>query len=214
MKVGCIGCLIFLTILAVVLGGGALAMYFSGGIFEMPTVRKVEYSAADGYQAQQKLFELLARDSKRPPETVVITEREVNAFLARHLEESDLPLSPLVVKLSPGTVQIQGKTELVNLFQGFPFSFLGDYLPESAVHRQVWVSVSGTIEVERRKSKTETDYGRLQMTEFGLGTQELGPWILRLMLGGRERSLLRWKLPRTVEAITIESGRVVITTGT
>lgn len=213
MKFGCMGCFVLLLILAVVLVGGAVALYYAGSVFDMPAFPKVEYTPSDGHRAQQKLFELAARDSKRSAEPVVLTERELNAFLARHLEESEgIPFSPLVVKLLPGMVEVQGRTTLVNLFKGFPFSFLVEYLPASTLERPVWVTVSGTILVQGRKSRTEREYGQLQVSEFSLGNQELGPWVLWLMLGGKERSLLRWQLPPGVDTITVEQGRMVITT--
>lgn len=213
MKFGCMGCFVLLLILAVVLVGGAVALYYAGSVFDMPAFPRVEYTPSDGHRAQQKLFELAARDSKRSAEPVVLTERELNAFLARHLEESaGLPVSPIVVRLFPGTIEVQGRTTLVNLFKGFPFSLLVEYLPASTLERPVWVTVSGTILVQGRKSRTEREYGQLQVSEFSLGNQELGPWVLWMMLGGKERSLLRWQLPPGVDTITVEQGRMVITT--
>lgn len=215
MKFGCMGCFVLLLILAVVLVGGAVALYYAGSVFDMPALPRVEYTPSDGHRAQQKLFDLLRRDSRRSsdPEPVVLTERELNAFLVRHLEESEgIPFSPLVVKLLPGMVEVQGRTTLVNLFKGFPFSLLVEYLPASTLERPVWVTVSGTILVQGRKSRTEREYGQLMVSEFSLGNQELGPWVLWLMLGGKERSLLRWQLPPGVDTITVEQGRMVITT--
>ena len=215
MKFGCMGCLALLLILIVVLVGGAVAIYFAGSLFEMPAIPPAEYAPADGYRAQQKLFDLARRGAggSSQPEPVVLTERELNAFLARHLEESEgIPLSPLVVKLLPGTIEVQGRTMLINLFQGFPFSLLADYLPASTLERPVWGTVSGTIQIHRRRSRTEREYGQLQVNEFSLGNQELGPWVLWLILGGKQQSLLRWQLPSAVDTITIEKGRVVITT--
>ena len=213
MKVGCLGCFLLLLIMAVVFVGGAVALYFSGAVFDTPAMPRAEYTPSDGYRAQQKLFDLVSRDSRRSSlEPVVLTEREVNAFLARHLEEGEgIPFSPLVVRLFPGTIEVRGQTTLVNLFRGFPFSLLADYLPTSTLNRPVWVTVSGTIQVERRRSRTEREYGQFQVSQFSLGNQELGPWVFSLMLGWREQSLLRWQLPPVVDTITIEQGRLIIT---
>jgi hypothetical protein len=211
MKFGCMGCLVLLLILAVVLVGGAVALYYAGSVFDMPTIPRVEYTPSDGHRAQQKLFELALWDSKRSAEPVVVTERELNAFLARHLEESEgLPFAPILVRLSPGTIEVKGRTTLVNLFQGFPFSLLAEYLPPSALDRPVWVTVSGTIQVQKRRPGTERSYGQLVVSEFSLGNQDLGSWVLSWMLGGKRESLLRWQLPPAVDGITIEQGRVVI----
>jgi len=212
MKFGCMGCLALLLILAVVLLGGAAALYYAGSVFDMPATPGVEYTPSDGHRAQQKLFELAARDPKRSAQPVVLTERELNAFLARHLEESEgLPFSPIVVRLFPGTIEVQGRTTLVNVFRGFPFSLLAEYLPASALDRPVWVTVRGTIQVQKGRTWTERSYGQLVVREFRLGNQDLGSWVLSWLLGGRRESLLRWQLPPAVDGITIEQGKVVIT---
>lgn len=215
MRFGCLGCFSLLLLLGVVLVGGAAAFYFAGAIFDVPPVRQLDYSPSDGERAQQKLFELILRDSKRSSrkDPVVISERELNGFLAKQLEESeDIPLSPLVVKLSPGTIELQGKTKLKYLLKGFPFYLLAEYLPSSTVSRPVWVRVSGTIQVERRKGRMDRENGRLQVSEFNLGSQEMGPWVLSLLLGRAGQALLRWPVPAVVETITIGDGRVIVTT--
>ena len=212
MKLGCMGCFVLLLILAVALVGGAAALYYGGSVYDMPTIPPVEYTASDGHRAQQKLFELAMWDAKRSAAPVVLTERELNAFLARHLEESEgLPFSPIVVRLFPGTINVQGRTTLLNLFQGFPFYLLAEYLPPSALDRPVWVTVSGTIQVQKRRSTTERSSGQLVVSQFSLGKQDLGSWVLSWMLGGKRESLLRWQLPPAVDGITIEQGRMVIT---
>src|SRR3990172_8038655 len=191
MKLACMGFFVLLLILAVILVGGAAALYYAGSVFDMPAIPSVEYTPSDGHRAQQKLFELATRDSRRSAEPVVLTERELNAFLARDLEESEgLPFSPIVVRLSPGTIEVQGRTTLIHLFQGFPFSLLAEYLPAPALDRPVWVTVSGTIEVQKRRSRTERPYGQLVVSEFSLGNQDLGSWVLSWMIGGRRQSLL------------------------
>lgn len=215
MRFGCLGCFPLLLLVGLVLVGGPVAFYFAGAIFDIPPLPKVDYTPSDGHRAQQKLFELVLRDSQRSSrkDPVVITERELNAFLARHLEESEeIPLSPLVVKLSTGTIEVRGKTKLTHLFKGFPFYLLADYLPPAAVARPVWVRVSGTIQVERRKSRTGRANGRLRVNEFSLGNRAMGPWLLRLLLGGAEQTLLRWPVPAVVNTITVGDGRLIIAT--
>src|SRR3989304_1578895 len=102
MKFGCMGCFVLLLILAVALVGGAVALYYAGALFDMPAIPSIEYSPSDGHRAQQKLFELATRDSRRSAESVVLTERELNAFLARHPGEMEAPpFSPILVGVSP-----------------------------------------------------------------------------------------------------------------
>lgn len=215
MRFGCLGCFVLLLLVGVILAGGAVVIYLAGAIFDIPPMPQADYTPSDGHRAQQKLFELILRDSHRSSreDPVVITERELNAFLARHLEESEgIPLSPLVVKLSAGTIEVQGKTTLKHLLKGFPFFLLRDSLPASTVDRPVWVTAGGTIQLERRTERTQRRYGQLQVSEFSLGNQEMGPWLLSLLLGWPGQTPLRWQVPAVVNTITLEDGRLIIAT--
>lgn len=211
MKYGCLGCMSLLLLLAVVLLGGAAALFFGGAIFETPPLRKSDYSLSEGYRAQEKMFEIVLRDSGRSSrrDPIVITDRELSAFLARYLKESEgIPVSSIAVRLRPDIVEVQGQTVFRDLFKGFPFHFLPDYLPTSTMDQQVWVTVHGTIELGREKGRTSHKYGQLEVKEFSVGKQDIGPWLLSLLLG-RER--LRWPVPEIVETIKIQDGRIVIT---
>jgi len=213
MKLGCLGFLALLLVLAVVFVGGASAIYLAGGMFEAPPwPSAIYYTLSDGYRAQDKIFELILRDSGRSfrHEPVLITEREVNAYLQRHLEEKEgIRLSPLVVKLSDDEIHLQGKTALRDLFKGFPFYLLPDYLPSSALDRPVWVTVRGTIRLDRERGMASRDYTQLEVKTFSLGNQGLGAWLLSLLLG-RER--LQWRVPAVVETIKVQEGAIVIST--
>lgn len=214
MKYGCLAFFVLLLILVVVLAGGGAALFFGGAMFEIAGRSKLTYSAPDAQRAQDKMYELLLRDSghssRRDP--IVLTDQELSAFLTRYLERTGIPVSLLVVKLAPNTVEIQGQTAFRNLFKGFPFHFLPDYLPATTMDRPVWVTVRGTIQLgsERERGRTAPNYGQLEVKEFSLGYQGIGPWLLWALLG-QER--LRWPMPAVVETIKIEDGRIVITTG-
>jgi hypothetical protein len=214
MKAGCIGFVIIALVVAIALVGGGAVLFSAGSIFEIPSRPPAQYSASDGYRAQQKLFSLLPREGRRPPREVVLTEPEINAFLARHLAESEgIPLSPIVVKLRPGIVEIQGMTTFRTLLRGFPFRLLPEYLPGTTFDRPVWVSVRGVVEMPRGQLRSERQYGRLRIIEFGLGGQDLGAWVLWLMLGPEvNRHLFQWPVPPVVETIAVDQGRVVIGT--
>src|SRR5512132_471510 len=100
MKLGCFGCFFLaLGILAVVvLAGGAL--FLSLSLAGAPNVRLIPFSRGDGHSAQQKLYEVVLRQSGRSSRTepIVLSEPEANAFLSHHLAEAaGIPLSPLVV---------------------------------------------------------------------------------------------------------------------
>lgn len=212
MKLGCLGCLTLLISLGVILAIGAGALFLAGTIFDIPhEPRTTDYTPADGYRAQQKLIEVVLAEFRSFPrrEPVVLTTQELNAFLARHLaEQENMLFSPLIVGLKPGTVEIQGKTALKNLFKGFPLSSLPDYLPSASMNRPVWVTIRGRVSVEQRWGGRQ--YGRLAVDEFRLGKQEMGAWLLTVLLGRERGTLLTWQLPTAVDRITIQEGKVVI----
>ena len=206
-RFGCFGCfsiISFLALLAVVLLGG---LALSTNIFEVPTAPRQDFSQEDGRRFQQKLAEILLRDANisSRKEPIVINQRELNAFLIRHLQESEqIRLYPLVVKFARGSVEIQGQTELRSLLNGFPFSLIGQYLPQSA-NRPVWITVRGRVKVEQKR-------GELIVEDFSLGRQALSPWLLSWLLGRAGTRLMEWKVPNSVERIVLEEGRAVIFT--
>jgi hypothetical protein len=210
MRLGCTGCLFVLAILLGVLIVGVLGgVLLSSAIFTIPgDVASADYTLQDGRIGQQKLAEILLRDRGfgRGKGPVVITQRELNGFLAHHLQESGrIPMKPLIVRLAPGILEIQGQTTFGRLFTGFPFSLLGDYLPRSYIERPIWVTVKGRIQHDRSR-------GSLEVLDFSLGTQPISPRLLSWMLGRKGQRLLHWQMPGSVERIVIEEGRLVVTT--
>lgn len=210
MRLGCVGCLfLVLVLVGILIAGIAGGLLLSSAIFATPEgITPPDFTPQNAGAGEQKLAEILLRDrgfaqGKGP---VVITQQELNGFLAHHLQESGrIPMKPLSVRLTPGIVGIQGQTTVARLFTGFPFSLLGEYLPRSYVDRPIWVTVKGRIEHDRSR-------GSLEVLDFALGTQPISPRVLSWMLGGKGQRLLRWRMPRSVERIVIEEGRVVVRT--
>ena len=210
MRLGCTGCLLVLAILVGVLIAGIVGgVLLSSAIFTIPEgTASPDYTAEDGRAGQQKLAEILLRDRGfgRGKGPVIITQRELNGFLALHLQESGrIPMQPLIVRLTPGILEIQGQTTFGRLFTGFPFSLLTDSLPRSYIERLVWVTVRGRIKQDRSR-------GSLEVLDLSLGTQSISPRLLSWMLGRKGERLLHWQMPSSVERIAIEEGRVLVTT--
>jgi hypothetical protein len=216
MRLGCVGCLL-LILVGVVFGVAAAgAVFFSANIFDEPEVQVTPFTSADGYRVQQKLYEIVLRDGQRSSRTdpVVFSERELNAFLSRHLMDAGgLSFSPLSVVLLPdNAVEFRGRTLLRNLMQGVPFAQLAPYLPSGRANQPVWVRVRGTIKLERGTVQRDREYGRFDIAEFALGTQPIGAWVLKFMLGGVSQTVLRWPVPSVVKTLTVEDGRLVVQT--
>src|SRR5262245_26156686 len=132
--------------MAAILLGGAWTVV---QIVRPPAAAIVEPSAADGFRAQQKLFEFSRRSGGRP-QTLALSEAEVNAFLRRHLaSEGDLPLRRPTVRLVGGArTEIIGQIGLGQLLALSPFSMLRRVLPSSALEREVWLTVRAHVTVE------------------------------------------------------------------
>lgn len=216
MRFGCFGCLTFLVVVLVI-GVGVLGVVFlSGNITAAPDdVRPVRFSRADGYSAQQKLYELVLRQSGRSSrqDPVVITEQEANAFLSNHLAEAaDLPFSPISVRFVNGQLEFSGQTVLRNLLQGPPFAQLLPYVSDSRLDTPLWVTVKGRIVIELGRTTGGRTYGRVDLNEFALGKQNLGTWLLSLMLGPTSTRVLRWQVPAVIHEVQLQDGKAVIVT--
>jgi len=214
MRLGCLGCFFLtLAILAIlVLVGGALFLSFT--FSAAPDVHLVPLSKGDGYSAQQKLYEVVLRQSGRSSRTdpIVLSDREANAFLSRHLAEAaGLPLSPLVVRFERGLVFAQGQTPLRSLFRGPAFAQLVSYVPDKRLDQPVWVTVRARIGVEDSAGNANR-YGTVTVTELQLGRQRVSSFLLYIMMGPSGAGLFRWRVPAVVESIQIEEGKAIIQT--
>jgi hypothetical protein len=213
MRVGCFGC--FLLTLAVltclVVAGGVL--FLSANMFDAPDVRPVSFSKADGYAAQQKLFEIVQRQSGRSGrrEAITLNESEANAFLSRHLEMSGIPMSPLTVRFENGQLFAQGQTPLRSLFQGPPVAQLLPYVPDSRLDRPVWITIRARISLEPGSTGT-SQYASVDITRFELGRQPLSSFLLYIMMGPSGAGLFRWPIPAVVDSIQISDGQLTIRT--
>lgn len=214
MRLGCVGCLLLIIVILVIVISAAAVIFLSVNIFGTPDGPPGSHSKGDGYAAQQKLYELLLRQSgqstRRDP--IVLTEREANAFLTRHLEEAaGVPLSPLSVRFFKGEASLQGQTPFKKLLQGPPFAQLLPYIPDKRLDQPVWVTVRGRISVKPGPGG-RTRYGEVTLTDFTLGKQPLSASLLYVMLGPSGAGLLRWQVPTVVEGMEVDDGRLIIRT--
>jgi hypothetical protein len=214
MKVGCIGCFFLVIVVLAVLVLAVGVLFISGNIFGSPDARPVTFSRADGYAAQQKLYEVVLRQAGRSSrkDPISLTEREASAFLSRHLGESArVPLSDLSVRFDSGRFTAQGQTPLRNLVQGPLFSYLVPYIPDKPLDQSVWVSIRGTINIETSATGTKR-YGQVTVTRFVLGRQPVSPLLLYVMMGPSGTGLLEWPVPEVVESVQIQEGHAIIRT--
>jgi hypothetical protein len=214
VKLGCFGCffLVVLILAMLVVIGGVL--FLSASIFATPDVHTVSFSKADGYAAQQKLYEVALRDAGRSSrkEPIILTEREANAFVSRHLAEgAGVRLSPLTVRFDRGYFFAQGQAPLRNLFQAPVLVYLIPYIPDKRLDQPVWVSVRGQISIEG-PSRGGGRYAKVAVAEFMLGRQPINSFLFYAVTGPSGGGLLRWPVPGVVESVQIEQGQAIIRT--
>jgi hypothetical protein len=207
MRLGCGGCLGSLALLAVcalLVGGAAGAA--RRALAKPDDATPPLTTAADGTRAQQKLFDV-ARGGRRG-RTVTLSEAEVNALLARHLVEArGVRLgAPSARLLANDRVELTARLPLGQLLDEAGVGALADVLPSRWRERLVWVHVGARAHVEEGPRRQL----RLDVENFAIGRQRLPARALRLLLDPGLVGLLRWPLPREVESVSVEAGRVVI----
>lgn len=208
MKLGCSGCLGTVAALALIalLGGGAVGATVR--MLAQPDVTVPATTAADGARAQRKLFDL-ARQSRRG-ETVVLTEAELNALLARHLVQARgvRLANPSVHLIGGDRFVLRAQSPLRQLFHEASLGAVADVMPARWQARPVWLRMGARVRLEdgpRRQLRVDVD-------EFAVGRQRLPAPAVRLLLDPASVGLLQWPLPEHVEHVGIEPERVVIQT--
>jgi hypothetical protein len=208
---GCFGCVLMIAVILIILVVGLGGIFLSTNMFSPPVIRPALFTKNDGYSAQQKLFEVAARQSGRSSrkDPLTITEPEANAFLSRHLDQSGLPLSPIVVRFAKGEIVAQGQTAFRNLLKGPPFAQIAPYISSKKLDEPVWVTVGGRIKIEGTGNSRQ---GSVEVTQFALGTQPLGSILLLLLMGPSGGGLLQWPVPAVVDDVRVGEGQLSIIT--
>jgi len=214
MKLGCFGCFFLSVVVLIGLVLGAGALFVSRNISESPEVRPVSFSRADGFAAQQKLYEIALRQAGRSNrrDPISLSEREVTAFLSRHLDKtSRVPLSDLTVRFDSDQFVAQGQAPLRSLIQGGLFSYVLPYIPDRRLDQPVWVSVRGTISIETPALETR-QYAKVSVSRFTLGRQPVNAFLVYVLMGPSGSGLFEWPVPDIVQSIQIQRGQAVIRT--
>ena len=215
MKLGCAGCLVLVVVLIFIVALAGGFFFLSGNILEAPHFEALDWSRADASSARATLREIILRDAGQSgrQDPVLLSEREINGLVARHLAETaGLRFDPFAIRLAQGQFRLQGRTVLRSLLQGPPFAQLAAYLPASQLDRPIWITVRGHIAVQPGEPGGKTGQARVVLTEFTLGKQPVGNWPFSAVMGSAGRGLLKWPVPGTVRDIDIEDRRVVIRT--
>ena len=173
-------------------------------VLQNPGVPPVRTTAEDAARAQQKLFRLVRGSAT---DAVVVSEAEVNAFVARNVERGEMPFDQPVIFLRDGdVVEIAGQVPVGRLLADSPLSALAGALPERWSAHPVWLQVAAHARLERRPRPQL----RLDVRRLSLGQQRLPVVALRLLFEPARLRFVRLSVPDTVAELRIQSGRVVI----
>lgn len=220
MRLGCATVVLgFFGGLLLVLVAFAGLAWFVLGVFDPPDLQPPAATLADWRSAQQKLSALTKRSSMGSggfgvPGPIILSEREVNAFLDRVLVEvADLPLAGLTVRLvGKDSISFGARVPLGAILTEPPMSRLRNALPSHWLERTVWLHLETETRLELNGGRPRR-YLRLDVTRFAIGRRELPGFALRLIVNPATLRLLRSPLPDTIEGLRVEPERVVIRTG-
>lgn len=217
MRLGCGGFLLGLLCLIVLLTGGLAGLFwFVLGVFHQPDLQPVVTTSSDWRSAHQKLSALARRGgvgSGRGGESepTVLSEREINAFLSRHLANAaDLPVTAVTVRLRDDRgVAFTGRLPVRAVLTEPPLSRLVGLLPARWLERPLWLHLRAKARLEPTGGR-QRRYVRLDVTHFWLGQRQLPAFLLRLIVNPATLRLLRSPVPEAIEGLLVEPGRLVI----
>ena len=197
---------------AVVLGGGSL--WVGWRLLQEPDLTAALGSSEDGARGQQKIFDIARGGAGRARSTqhaVVISEAELNALLSRNLVEiAKMPVSVRAVRLAgDGIVEFKGRLLLRDVLSASP---VAGVIPGAWLDRQVWLHLTAKASLEVGATRSQRRYLRFDLHRFAIGRQPLPGFFRWLLPSPGLQGLLRWRMPDSVESITIESGTVSIKT--
>ena len=196
-----------------ILAAGALVLGAVGGLVLVRTLdwpSEASPPASDpqaGLRVQNALAQLLLREAGLSPrqDPLILTAAEVNAFLLDHVQVRDAPVWPVQVQIESDGIELGGATTLARLIAASVGSGLAGFVPGSIGERPVWIAARGQIVVAAG--------GRTEFrTQAGtIGRQTVPVALLWRVVGGRPPALV-WRMPRVVDRVDIEPGRLIIHT--
>jgi hypothetical protein len=210
MRLGCATIILFVFV-----GTAAGGVWAGRRSLQEPEITANLGVPDDGLKGQQKMFEIARSGSDRRrglPRNVRLTESEVNGFLSRHLlETGKAPVTIEAVRLvGEGHVDLKARLPARHFLAAWPMALAGELLPERMRERPLWLHLGARASLERGTARAQRKYLRLEVERFALGRQPLPRALLRVLVSPETLSLLRWRIPDSVEGMTIEPGAVVV----
>src|SRR5262245_55499152 len=206
-----LGCALHVGALIGAYGLVAGSAWVGPRLFQEPEIAAASGTPEDGLRCQQKIFEIATGGKLGKAgqiRTVALSEPELNAFLSRHLvEAARIPLGSASVRLvGDGVVELKGQIPLRRALA------IPELLTFSWLEQPVWVHLGARASLEVDAARKQRRYLRLDVERFALGRQQIPGVLARLVVSSAILNQLRWRLPDTVEAITVEPRVIVIRT--
>jgi hypothetical protein len=160
-----------------------------------------------GLRVQSVVAQLLLREAglSHRQDPLALTAIEVSTFLAEHVQIRDAPVWPVRVDIQADGVQLGGITTLGRLIPAAMGSWAGGILPGVIAGQPVWIAARGQVEVG------SGGRAEFRVHSGALGRQAIPVALFWRILGGRPSALV-WRMPRVVDRVESEPGRLVIYT--
>ena len=210
MRWGCIAVAAAIIGLLTLVG---TSIWVGSRLLKEPDVPAAMGLPEDGARAQQKIFEVLRAEPVRRggrAHRVVMTEAELNQFLSKHLVEvARMPVTVGAVRLrGDGIVELKALLSVRDLVSAS--SFTTALIPSAWLERRVWLHLEAKTSLEVGASRSQRRHLRFDVQRFAIGRQPLPGSLLRLLPSPGLQGLFRWRLPDSIEGITVEPGAVAI----
>jgi|SoiMethySBSTD1v2_1073268.scaffolds.fasta_scaffold45133_5 hypothetical protein len=209
------GCIAIWAVLVGLLGMVGTFLWVSSRLLQEPDVPAAMGSPDDGVRGQQKIFEILRAEPARRggrAHQVVMTEAELNQFLSKHLvEAARMPVTVGALRLREnGIVELKALLSVRDLVSASWFMPAATLAPSGWLERRVWLHLEAKTSLEVGTSRSLRRHLRFDVQRFAIGRQPLPGGFLRLLPSPGLQGLFRWRLPDSIEGITVEPGAVAV----
>ena len=209
------GCIAVGAVLVGLLGLVGTSLWVGSRLLQEPDVPAAMGSPQDGGRGQQKIFEILRAEPARRggrAHQVVMTEAELNQFLSKHLvEAARMPVTVGALRLREnGIVELKALLSVRDLLSTSWFMPAARLAPSAWLERRVWLHLEAKTSLEVGTSRSLRRHLRFDVQRFAIGRQPLPGGLLRLLPSPGLQGLFHWRLPDSIEGITVEPGAVAV----
>jgi hypothetical protein len=111
-----------------------------------------------------------------------------------------------------GVIEITGRAPLSKLLPGVVSGVIVSVVPERWTTQPVWLRIRGPLRLEVSGAPGDRRRLRLDVAALWIGRRRVPAVVLGLVPESVVLRLTRWPVPDTVDAVTVDPGRVTIAT--